>query len=143
MPLMVRFRTRNGRYCVPVHHTLEVRLADDILPLPMPAPGIAGILERDGAALPVVNAFGGGSSHVLLIEADESPVGVLVEEVTGVFEIAEREFGPPPPGQEDTLVEAVICDDEGLTFVVDAGELVRWAHTATISTSTEEEEAAR
>ena len=127
MTLMVRFRTRNGRYCVPVDHTLEVRLADAIMPLPMPAPGIAGILERDGAALPVVDAFGGGSSHVLLVEADESPVGVLVEEVTGVVDIPEREFGPPPPGQEDTLVEAVICDDDGLTFVVDVAELVQWA----------------
>lgn len=144
MTSMVRFRTSDAVYYVPVANTLEVRSISTLVPLPAPTPGVAGVIERDGTTLPVVRALGEGSRHVLLISAYRSPVGVLVEEVTGIVEVTEDAMGPPPPGQDDPLVKAVICEDDGLSFVVDVGELVRWAHSKEMQTVSDgiEEEAA-
>lgn len=137
MTTMVRFRTGNATYYVPVANTLEVRSINAVVPLPIPTPGVTGILERDGQTFPVVNALGPGTKHVLLIAAYRSPVGVIVEEVMGIVDIPEDSMGDPPPGQDDALVKAVICEDEGLSFVVDVGELVRWAHSKEMQTVSE------
>jgi chemotaxis signal transduction protein len=124
MPTMVRFRTLDGTYAIPVVNAVEVRRSTSVIALPAPAIGVAGIIERDGATLPVVNALGGGTRHVLVVTSGEDQVGLLVEEVTGVFHISEAEIGAPPPGQDGPLVDGVLSEADGMTFVVAVGELI-------------------
>lgn len=124
MPVMVRFRTLDGTYAIPVGNAVEVRRSNAVIALPAPAPGVAGILERNGATLPVVRALGGGARHVLVVSSGDASVGLLVEEVTGVINISEAEIGAAPPGQDGPLVDGVLSEAEGMTFVVDVGELI-------------------
>lgn len=124
MPVMVRFRTHDGTYAIPVANAVEVRRSSTVITLPSPAVGVAGIIERNGATLPVVRALGGGTRHVLVVASGDDAVGLLVEEVTGVFTVSDAEIGAAPPGQDGPLVDGVLSEADGMTFVVDVGELI-------------------
>ena len=120
---LVGFRTSDGHYAVPVEHTREVRAAGGIVPLPAPRPGVVGLLQRGDDALPVLDALGQGSKHVLVLEAGGQPFGLLVEEVSGVVTVGDTEVGPPPPGQEDAVITGVVSLGESLLLLVDADAL--------------------
>ncbi|HEX2040444.1 MAG TPA: chemotaxis protein CheW [Acidimicrobiales bacterium] len=119
---LVGFRTADGRYAVPVEHAREVRAAEGIVPLPAPRPGVVGLLPRGDEALPVLDALGAGSKHVLVLDAGQ-PYGLLVEEVSGVVSVEEGDVGPPPPGQEDAVIVGVVASGESLLLLVDATAL--------------------
>ena len=125
MSIVVRFRTGNGEYAVPVEHTREVRSVSGLLPLPAARPGVVGLLHRGGDALTVVSVLGPGGDHVLVLDAGERVFGLLVEEVTGVATIDDGTVGPPPDGQEDDLVAGVISMPNGFVFLVDAPAMAR------------------
>jgi chemotaxis signal transduction protein len=117
---LVGFRTTDGRYAVPVDNTREVRAADGLVPLPTPRPGVVGLLQRGDVAMPVLDVLGGGSKHVLVLEAGGQPFGLLVEEVSGVVSVQDAEVGPPPPGQESAIITGVVSLGESLLLLVDA-----------------------
>jgi chemotaxis signal transduction protein len=124
MPVMVRFRTSSGGYAVPVEATVEVRSAVAIRALPDPADGVVGVLEHDGVAIPVVRALGGDGQQVLVVQPGDEAVGVLVDEVLGVSEVGPLMIGPPPAGQDTTLVSGTVRLSGELMFVLDVAELV-------------------
>lgn len=132
MNVLVRFRTAAGTYAVPIEQTLEVRLATGVVPLPSPSTGVAGVIERDGTTLPVVSVLGGGSRHVVVVTDGGEPAGLLADEVLGVARVPDASMGPPPPGQEEPLVHAVVREDGGMTFVVDVPELLRHVRERTL-----------
>lgn len=125
MAVMVHFRTPSGRYAVPVSHTLEVRTGDSVRPLPSPAPGVVGVIDREGRTVAVVDPFGSGGGRVLVVQSDGQPVGVVVDDVIGVVDVDAGAVAPAPAGQADAVVEGTIGEGDELTFLVDVGELVR------------------
>jgi chemotaxis signal transduction protein len=121
---MIRFRTSAGVYAVPIERAVAVRGAAEVLPLPSPAAGVAGVLDLDGDVIPVVGLLGGGDGHVLVVAGlGGRSVGLLTHEVTGLADVASDALGPPPPGQRDPLVSAVARFDGDTAFVVDVDAL--------------------
>lgn len=116
---VVRFTTATGSYAVPVDAAREVRKARPLRPLPAPRPGIAGILERDGDAMPVLDALGAGADHVLVLEADEHVFGLLVGEVEGVGWLDDTSISPAPAGQDADVVTGSVADGADLVLIVD------------------------
>ena len=92
-------------------------------PLPAPADGIAGVVERDAVAVTVVDALGGGDRHVLVLQAGTRAIGLLVDEVLGVEDVALSAMGPPPAGQRPALVQATVHEDGHLSYVLAVEEL--------------------
>jgi chemotaxis signal transduction protein len=125
MSIVVRFRTGNGDYAVPVEHARQVRSASGLLPLPAARSDVVGLLRNGDAALTVVSALGPGGDHVLVLDPGERPFGLLVEEVTGVSTIDDDAVGPPPTGQHDDLVAGVIATPSGLVLLVDAAAIAK------------------
>jgi chemotaxis signal transduction protein len=125
MPVMVRFTTGKGTWLAAVEQVLEVRPADAVRPMPDPLAGVIGIIERDGHALPVVQALGTGRRHVLVVQSGETAVGILTDEVSGVSEVAAGSIMPPPGGQQRAFVEATVGEGVDLAFVLDTSELMR------------------
>lgn len=123
MKQLVRFRTGDGTYAVPVADAREVRPAEGLQPLPSPRPGVAGLLSRGEATVPVLDSLGGGRGHVLVLEHDGRVFGLLVEEVTGVATVEEAAMAAPPEGQDDTVIAGVLHEDEGVVLVVDVAVL--------------------
>lgn len=121
----MRFRTRAGSYAVPVEHAREVRPGDGLRPMPSPRSGVAGLLQRGDEAVPVVDGLGGGSGHILVLEADHRVFGLLVEQVTGVQSVDEGAVAPPPAGQEDAVIAGVVEEDDGMVLVIDVPVLAR------------------
>ena len=123
MKSVVRFRTGDGEFAVPVEHAREVLATAGLTPLPSPQPDVAGLLERDGVALTVLSALGAGTSHVLVLDAGHKPFGLLVEEVLGVERIDESSVSPPPAGQRGTVVSGVLDTNHGMVLLVDVADL--------------------
>lgn len=129
MRTIVRFRTAEGVYAVPVEQVSEVRSTTELARLPAPMPGVAGLMRRGDGALPVLEILGSRGRHVVIIEKGPLSFGLLVEEVTGVFQVDEARIGEPPPGQDRPFVSGVLNDETGLVLFLDvdalAGRLVQ------------------
>jgi chemotaxis signal transduction protein len=122
MVTVVHFRTGSGHYCVPVGDALAVRSASGLVPLPMPRPGVVGILPAE-QPIPVLSVLGSGRGHVLVLTAEGQTFGLLVEEVTGLSRIDPAEIRVAPEGQAESLVSGVISRDDGLVLVADPAAL--------------------
>lgn len=118
MRTIVRFRTADGDYAIPVEQVSEVRSATELAPLPAPLPGVAGLMRRGDGAVPVLAVLGPQGRHAVIIEKGTLSFGLLVEEVTGVLQIDEAHIGAPPPGQDRPLVSGVLKDEAGLGLVL-------------------------
>jgi chemotaxis signal transduction protein len=126
MRTIVRFRTAEADYAIPVEEVREVRSATGLAPLPAPLPGVAGLMHRgDNGALPVLAILGALGRHVVVIEKDPHSFGLLVEEVTGVLQVDDAQIGAPPPGQLRPLVSGVLNDEGGLVLLLDVDALAR------------------
>jgi len=123
MRTIVRFRTADGVYAVPVEQVSEVRSAAGLAPLPAPLPGVAGLMPRTGGALPVLTVLGSLGHHVVIVENGRLSFGLLVEEVTGVLRVDEAQIGEPPPGQHQQLVSGVIISEQGMVMLLDVDAL--------------------
>ena len=124
---MVRFRTSEGEFAVPVERSRGVRLAREVLPLPGARPAVEGLIRDGDRPVPVISALGGGRDHVLLIETGAGLIGVLVEEVSGISSADEAEIQSGPAGQEEQLFAGVIPCQDGLVLLVDPDALSGWA----------------
>jgi len=127
MLTLVNFRTATGNWAVPIERVDEVRLAEGIAPLPVPKPGIAGLLRRDDEILTVVSLLGEAAGHVLILTCGEDDrFGLLAESAIGILRVAESAITPPPAGQEGPMVTGVIRDDSsGMVMLLDVDELAR------------------
>ncbi len=127
MMTLVHFATPMGEWAVPIDRVLEVRLADGIAPLPVPRPGIAGVLRRRDEVLTVVSLLGQAAGHVIILDAGaEESFGLLAETAIGILRIDEAQLGPPPAGQQGPVVTGVIREPDGrMVMLLDVDELAR------------------
>jgi chemotaxis signal transduction protein len=122
---LVRFRTDRGLFAVAVDETRGVYAATGIMPLPEPRAGVAGVVARPEGPLTVLSALGAGDRHVLVLDVADRRFGLLVEEVTGLQRVEESDIGPPPDGQESSVVVGVVTVAGEMVLLVDAAALAR------------------
>lgn len=129
MRTLVRFRTAEGDYAVPVEEVREVRSATGLAPLPAPLPGVAGLVRRGNDALPVLAILATLGRHVVILEKGPLNFGLLVDEVTEILHVEDAQIGSPPPGQDRPLVCGVLNEEGGFVLLLDvdalAGKLAR------------------
>ena len=127
MMTLVHFATPMGQWAVPIDRVHEVRLADGIAPLPVPRPGIAGVLRRGDEVLTVVSLLGQAAGHVIILDAGaEDSFGLLTETAIGILRVEETQIGPPPAGQQGPVVTGVIRQPDGrMVMLLDVDELAR------------------
>jgi chemotaxis signal transduction protein len=119
---MVCFRSAGVSYCLPVEATRAVRPATGIVALPAPRPDIAGILAGP-PPVTVISALGTAGRQILLVEADGTTFGLLVDEVTGLRRVSPDDIRRTPDGQDRALVCGTFDDAGRLVLVVDAATL--------------------
>ena len=120
----MHFLTGDGRYCVPVEATVGVRSAAGRVPLPVPRPGVIGVLPAD-PPLTVLSVLGSGRDRILVLAAVGATFGLLVQEVTGLTSVEEGRIGNPPDGQDEALVCGVVEGEAGLEFLADPAALAK------------------
>ena len=122
MLTMVCFQAGGSAYCVPLHATRSVRTTEELVALPDPAIDVVGVLPGD-PPLTVISPLSSEGGHILVMEADDKPFGLLVDVVTGLRRFDEAAVRPAPGGQDRTLVSGTLDADGQLVLVADPSAL--------------------
>lgn len=133
------FELAGQRYAVPLAKVREVIRAEEPTPVPGAPSGVLGIVNLRGT---IVTVYDGcrrlglasksttpmDSERIVIFEFGEEIVGVRVDAMGDVLDLAEAEVMPPPPGRAvraDDPVEGVVPFGEGFVALLDVPQLCR------------------
>jgi chemotaxis signal transduction protein len=116
---IVRFRTPEGEYAIPVEQVSEVRLASGLRPLPAPREGVVGLLPDGDESLSVLSVLGSEGEHVVVVDDGTLSFGLLVDEVLGIQHVDDANVQAAPPGQDRAVVAGVVGGDGTLVLLLD------------------------
>jgi purine-binding chemotaxis protein CheW len=127
MSQLVTFVLGEREYATPLSVIREVVRLEGLADLPGMTPPLAGVLDLRGTALPVLDLRSDRGKDVrgdvLVMAAEESPVGVAVDRVSAVVE--QDELTPAGPGDElPSYVVQVLRGRSGPVFLVDLPQMV-------------------
>jgi chemotaxis signal transduction protein len=124
MTTLVRFRSGDRAYAIPVERVREVRTREGMMDLPSAQADVAGLLQDADDALTVMTALGSTADdeNVLVVTSADRAFGLLVDEVAGVVTL-NGEIGAPPAGQDNGIISGVFSAGEELVLLVDVDAL--------------------
>jgi purine-binding chemotaxis protein CheW len=138
----VTFRLENEKYGINVMQVQEVLRVSEIAPVPGAPSYVLGIINLRGNVVTVIdtrNRFGlssaemDDSTRIVIIEADEQVVGILVDSVAEVVDLKTSEIETAPNvGTEESakFIQGVASHDGELLILVDLNKLLtdeEWA----------------
>jgi len=139
---LVTFRLQHETYGINVMHVQEVLRVSEIAPVPGAPEYILGIINLRGNVVTVVDTrsrFGlptgdvTDTSRIVIIESDKQVVGILVDAVAEVVELAESQIDSAPNvGNEESsrYIQGIATMTDTLLIVVDLHKLLtedEWA----------------
>jgi chemotaxis signal transduction protein len=131
---LVTFVLGSREYATPLASIREVVRLEGLADLPGMTPPLAGVLDLRGTALPVLDlrtgTVDGSPGDVLVMEGDESPVGVAVDKVRAVVDDSELAQGGVAGDELPSYVREVRRGQSGPVFLVDLPEMVASARAA-------------
>lgn len=113
---LVAFRLQGEEFAVDIQRVREVLKITQITPLPQALSFIEGVINLRGEVIPVVdlrkrfnitNAQKTGESRIIIVEIDESLVGLIVDSVTEVLHLMSSAVEPPPRRLVGTRTEFI------------------------------------
>jgi purine-binding chemotaxis protein CheW len=132
----VTFRLENEKYGINVMQVQEVLRVTEIAPVPGAPEYVLGIINLRGNVVTVIDTrkrFGlmpkdmDDSTRIVIIEAEEQVVGILVDSVAEVVDLRESEIETAPNvGTEDSakFIQGVASQDGELLIIVDLNKLL-------------------
>jgi purine-binding chemotaxis protein CheW len=131
---LVTFVLGEREYATPLSAIREVVRLEGLTDLPGMTPPLAGVLDLRGTALPVLDLRSGAGADargdVLVMEGDETPVGVAVDRVSAVVENEELGQGSSAGDELPSYVQQVLRGKAGPVFLVDLPQMVAAARAA-------------
>lgn len=113
---LVAFRLQGEEFAVDIQRVREVLKITQITPLPQALSFIEGVINLRGEVIPVVdlrkrfnikNSQQTGESRIIIVEIDESQVGLIVDSVTEVLHLMSSAVDPPPRRLVGTRTEFI------------------------------------
>ena len=138
----VTFRLENEKYGINVMQVQEVLRVTEIAPVPGAPSYVLGIINLRGNVVTVIDTrqrFGlvsaemDDSTRIVIIEADEQVVGILVDSVAEVVDLETSDIeSAPNVGTEESakFIQGVASHDGELLILVDLNKLLtdeEWA----------------
>jgi purine-binding chemotaxis protein CheW len=138
----VTFRLESEKYGINVMQVQEVLRVTEIAPVPGAPSYVLGIINLRGNVVTVIDTrsrFGLGtaemddSTRIVIIEADEQVVGILVDSVAEVVDLKASDIETAPNvGTEESakFIQGVASHDDELLILVDLNKLLsdeEWA----------------
>ena len=140
----VRFRVGREEYGADITRVQEIKVWEGVTRVPHTSKHMLGVLNLRGAIVPVIDLrvrFGvehapfEPTTIVVVVrvprQSGERTVGVVVDAVNEVQDIAERDIEPPPPlpaGSGDQLfITGIATCDERMIMLLDIDSLVNSA----------------
>ena len=143
----VTFRLGNETYAINVMQVQEVLRMTEIAPVPG-APGhVLGIINLRGNVVTVIDARmrlgltskeDDDSTRIIVIEVNKQVIGILVDSVAEVVELAATEIEPAPNvGNDESskYIQGIASRDGELVIVVDLNRLLsdeEWQEVASL-----------
>ncbi len=139
---LVTFRLKDETYGINVMHVQEVLRVSEIAPVPGAPSYVLGIINLRGNVVTVIDTrsrFGlpacdvTDNSRIVIIESDKQVVGILVDAVAEVVDLAESQIDSAPNvGNEDSsrYIQGIATLSNNLLIVVDLHKLLtddEWA----------------
>ena len=128
---LVTFVLGSREYAAPLSSIREVVRLEGLADLPGMTPPLAGVLDLRGTALPVLDLRSDRGKDVrgdvLVMEGEETPVGVAVDRVSAVVEQDELGQGSAAGDELPSYVQQVLRGKSGPVFLVDLPEMVQAA----------------
>jgi purine-binding chemotaxis protein CheW len=143
---LVTFRLKDETYGINVMQVQEVLRVSEIAPVPGAPDYVLGIINLRGNVVTVVDTrtrFGlpptevDEASRIVIIESDKQVVGIMVDSVAEVVELAHSDIDAVPNvGSEEAsrYIQGVKSREDGLLIVVDLNKLLteqEWSDIAT------------
>ena len=132
----VTFRLENEKYGINVMQVQEVLRVTEIAPVPGAPSYVLGIINLRGNVVTVIDTrsrFGlasaemDDSTRIVIIEAEEQVVGILVDSVAEVVDLKSSEIETAPNvGTEESakFIQGVASHDDELLILVDLNKLL-------------------
>ena len=132
----VTFRLEDERYGINVMQVQEVLRMTEIAPVPGAPDYVLGIINLRGNVVTVMDTrkrFGlpqhepDDATRIVIIEAEEQVVGILVDSVAEVVYLNQNDIeSPPNVGNEESsrYIQGVANRDDGLLILVDLNKLL-------------------
>lgn len=136
-------RLGGEEYGLPVDCVDEiVRTPDALTPVPKAPEHVAGIMNRRGAVLPVIDQRrrfalpgNGERRHIVVVALGALRVGLLVDAVAGVFRIPVSAIGPTPDfsAGQARLISRVASLGERMILLIDPEHLLESGESARLA----------
>jgi len=132
----VTFRLENEKYGINVMQVQEVLRVTEIAPVPGAPSYVLGIINLRGNVVTVIDTrsrFGlipaemDDSTRIVIIEAEEQVVGILVDSVAEVVDLKASDIeSAPNVGTEESakFIQGVASHDDELLILVDLNKLL-------------------
>lgn len=127
---LVAFILEGEEFAVDIQQVREVLKMTQVTPLPQSADFIEGVINLRGEVIPVVDLrkrfeLSAGErtdqTRIIIVEIEENEVGLIVDSVSEVLRIPEKNIQPPPAtvaGTRTDLIEGVGKLDERLIIIL-------------------------
>ncbi len=133
---MVAFKLENEEFAVDIHQVREVLRMTQVTPLPQSAHFIEGIINLRGEIIPVVDlrrrfellsGERNDQTRIIIVEIQDSNVGLIVDSVTEVMRLSSEVIQPPPAkvaGTRTDLIKGVGKISDRLLIVLDLDRIL-------------------
>jgi len=113
---MVAFKLEKEEFAVNIHQVREVLKMSRVTPLPQSAHYIEGVINLRGEVIPVVDlrkrfelpvGERGEQTRIIIVEIQNSNVGLIVDSVTEVLRFSSSAIQPPPARVAGTRTDLI------------------------------------
>ena len=113
---MVVFKLEKEEFAVDIQQVREVLKMSQVTPLPQSAHYIEGVINLRGEVIPVVDlrkrfelplGERDGQTRIIIVEIQESNVGLIVDSVTEVLRFSSSAIQPPPARVAGTRTDLI------------------------------------
>ncbi len=133
---VVSFKLGREAYGVSILDVQEVILGGEITTIPQVPPYVRGLINLRGSVIPIIDlrlrfgmeaASGDDQARIIVVSANNTTVGMVVDTVEQVLRINESQIEPPPTGlfsAEGSCVSGVVKLETSILTLLDTGKVL-------------------
>jgi len=130
---LVVFRVGKEEYGLDIQEVKEIIKMQEITEIPNAPEFIEGVINLRGQITPVMDMRKrlnaekeeiGKDTRIVIVETEGSNIGIIVDSVTGVIHMPERDISPPPVGSENEFVKGVGKINDKLLILIDINKML-------------------
>jgi purine-binding chemotaxis protein CheW len=130
---LVVFRVGKEEYGLDIQEVKEIIKMQEITEIPNAPEFIEGVINLRGQITPVMDMRKrlnaevekiGKDTRIVIVETEESNIGIIVDSVTGVIHMPERDISPPPVSSETEFVKGVGKINDKLLILIDINKMM-------------------